>query len=46
MFAITLIYLGVGKDDNTNRNLTQLQEAVEDRSAWPALVHGVMKSRT
>ena len=28
----------------TNMNLTQLQEAVEDRRAWPALVHGVTKS--
>ena len=30
----------------TNRNLTKLQEAVEDRRAWRALVHGVAKSRT
>ena len=30
----------------TNMNLTQLQEAVEDRRAWHSLVHGVMKSRT
>ena len=30
----------------TNMNLTQLQEAVEDRRAWRALVHEVMKSRT
>ena len=29
-----------------NMNLTQLQEAVEDRRAWRALVHGVTKSRT
>ena len=29
----------------TNMNLTQLREAVEDRRAWRALVHGVMKSR-
>ena len=29
-----------------NRNLTQLREAVEDRRAWRALVHGVTKSRT
>ena len=27
-------------------NLTQLQEAVEDRWAWRALIHGVTKSRT
>ena len=25
----------------TNMNLTQLREAVEDRRAWRALVHGV-----
>ena len=30
----------------TNVNLTQLREAVEDRRAWRALVHGVTKSRT
>ena len=30
----------------TNMNLTQLREAVEDRRAWPALVHGVTKSQT
>ena len=30
----------------TNMNLTELWEAVEDRRAWRALVHGVMKSRT
>ena len=30
----------------TNMNLTQLWEAVEDRRAWCALVHGIMKSRT
>ena len=30
----------------TNMNLTQLQEAVEDRRTWHALVHGVTKSRT
>ena len=29
-----------------NLNLTQLREAVEDRRAWRALVHGVTKSRT
>ena len=29
-----------------NRNLTQLWEAVEDRRAWRALVHGVTKSQT
>uniref|UniRef100_A0A670KEC7 Reverse transcriptase domain-containing protein n=1 Tax=Podarcis muralis TaxID=64176 RepID=A0A670KEC7_PODMU len=30
----------------TNMSLTKLRETVEDRSAWRALVHGVMKSRT
>ena len=30
----------------TNKNLTQLQEAVEDRRAWRPLVHRVMKSQT
>ena len=30
----------------TNMNLTQLQEAVEDRRAWRALFHGVTKSWT
>ena len=29
----------------TNMNLTKLPEAVEDRRAWCALVHGVMKSQ-
>ena len=32
--------------ETTNMNLTQLQEAVEDRRAWRALVHGVTKSQT
>ena len=30
----------------TNMNLTQLREAVEDRRAWCALVHGVTKNPT
>ena len=30
----------------TNMNLTELQEAVEDRRAWRALVHRVTKSQT
>ena len=30
----------------TNMNLAQLREAVEDRRAWRALVHEVMKSWT
>ena len=29
----------------TNINLTQLWEAVEDRRAWHALVHGVTKNQ-
>ena len=34
-----------GVIEATNMNLIQLREAVEDRRAWLALVHGVMKSR-
>ena len=30
----------------TNMNLTQFWKAVEDRRAWRALVHEVMKSQT
>ena len=30
----------------TNMSLAKLREAVEDRSAWRALVYGVTKSRT
>ena len=30
--------------EDTNMNLIQLREAVEDRRAWRALVHGVTKS--
>ena len=29
----------------TNMNLNQVQESVEDRRAWRALVHGVTKSQ-
>ena len=32
--------------ETTNMNLTQLWEAVEDRSAWRALLHEVSKSHT
>ena len=32
--------------ETTNMTLTQLREAMEDRRAWCALVHGVTKSRT
>ena len=34
------------EEEATHMTLTQLREAVEDRRAWRALVHGVMKSRT
>ena len=30
----------------TNMNLMKLREAVDDRRAWRALIHGVTKSRT
>ena len=30
----------------TGMSLAKLREAVEDRRAWHALVHGVMKSQT
>ena len=32
--------------DSLDLNLNKLQEIVEDRGAWPAIVHGVTKSRT
>ena len=32
--------------DSTNMNLNKLQEIVEDREAWHAIVHGVAKSGT
>ena len=32
--------------DSMDMNLTKLQEIVEDREAWNAVVHGVTKSRT
>ena len=32
-------------DSVTKMNLTQLREAVEDKRAWRALVHGVTKSQ-
>ena len=31
--------------DSMNMNLSKLQEIVEDRGAWQAIVHGVPKSR-
>ena len=32
--------------DSIDMNLRKLQEIVEDREAWNAVVHGVTKSRT
>ena len=32
--------------DSMNMILSQLQEAVEDRGAWRAVVHGVTKTET
>ena len=30
--------------DSMDMNLSKFQEVVEDRAAWPAIVHGVTKS--
>ena len=35
-----------GITDSTDMNLGELWEAVEDREAWRAVVHGVTKSQT
>ena len=35
-----------GITDSTDVNLSELQEMVMDREAWPAAIHGVAKSRT
>ena len=35
-----------GITDPMNVSLGRLQELVMDREAWPAVVHGVTKSRT
>ena len=35
-----------GITDSVDMNLSKLQEIVEDREAWNAVVHGVTKSRT
>ena len=35
-----------GITDSMDMNLSKLREAVEDRGAWCAAIHGVTKSRT
>ena len=35
-----------GITDSMDMNLSKLQEWVIDREAWPAVVHGIAKSRT
>ena len=35
-----------GITDSMDVNLSELQELVIDREAWPAAIHGVTKSRT
>ena len=35
-----------GITDSTDMGLGELRELVMDREAWPAVIHGVAKSRT
>ena len=35
-----------GITDSTDVSLSELREMVMDREAWPAVIHGVAKSRT
>ena len=35
-----------GISDSMDMSLSELQELVMDREAWPASIHGVTKSRT
>ena len=35
-----------GITDSVNMSLSELQETVKDREAWPAAVHEIAKSRT
>ena len=35
-----------GISDSMDMSWSKLQEMVKDREAWPAVVHGVVKSQT
>ena len=35
-----------GTNDSMDMSLSKLREIVKDREAWPAVVHGVLKSWT
>ena len=35
-----------GISDSMDVSLSELQQLVMDREAWPAAIHGVVKSRT